>query len=410
MCRLVLQYFVLITVLLSLGGCGAVNSMRMMQINSDVEPVFTGDKRIKLQSVFLGEKPYVYANVDGQDLLFLIDTGASFFILMDTPKVKSLGLKRGFDLALGGWGEQEDSVAFQTDIDRIDLGGVYFDHMKAALIPVSKSHYYLRSDEAFYDGVIGHDMLKHFTWEFDANDNAIYLSQDTYQAEENAQHLPFETFLSKISVKGALAFNNEYTADGEFVIDTGSRHYLKLSAVYPKSNEINIASSRVRAADFGLSGMVEHERVILPSLTLGQMRINNLKTNLIPSDDEDDWWVLGNAFLNQFKTVIDYKNEALYLVPQQPFVTDHNLFGLELRKITSGEFVVRYVFPNLPAGDLDIKVGDLVTHIGQQSAQDITLSQYTDIASKAGSYQICIQRDTQCFTLEAKEIDGYSNL
>ncbi|WP_281558067.1 aspartyl protease family protein [Thalassomonas sp. RHCl1] len=395
---------------LSLGGCEVINSIRMMQINSDAEPVLSSKERIRLKSKFMGEKPYIYATVDGEELLFLLDTGASFFILMDTPKVRKLALKRGFDLSLGGWGEQEDSQAFQTDIGRIDLGGVYFDDIKAAVIPVSKSPYYLRADEAIDDGVIGHDIMKHFTWEIDAANNEIYISQAKYQPEANARYFELDEFFNKISIKGDLAFNNEHVADGEFIIDTGSRHYVKLSSAYPKNHNIKIASSRVRAADFGVSGKVEHDRVILPSLALGDIKLDKVKVNLIPGGDEDDWWVLGNALMNQFKTVIDYKHEAFYLIPQQEFVTDHNLFGLELRKIRSGEFVVRYVFPQLAASKLDFKVGDLVTRINSQNSADISLSEYNDIASEAGEHQICIERQNQCFTLEAKHIEGYSNL
>lgn len=390
-------------------GCDTLNSLRMMQINSDVEPQWTAQQRIRLKSVFEGEKPYIYAKVDGEELLFLLDTGARFLILMDTPKVNRLGLARGFDLALYGWGEEQGSQAFQADIGQISLGGVHFKDMKAAVIPVSKSRYYLREDEAIYDGVIGHDMMKHFTWEFDAANNAIYLSRSGYQPERNAQRLEMETFFSKISVKGELAFNATHSVDGEFVIDTGSRHYVKLSSAYTDGNDVDIASARVRAADFGLSGKVEHDRVVLPSLALGDIEMNNVKANLIPSDDEDDWWILGNALLNQFKTVIDYPNDALYLVPQQPFVTDFNLFGLELRKIRSGDFVVRYVFPDLPASRLDVQVGDLVTHLDGRPAQEISLSEYNDIASQVGVHHICVERQQLCFRFTTGHIPGYSD-
>ncbi len=392
----------------SVSGCSVANSLRMMQINSDVEPVFTGNTRIKLDALYEGEKPYVYATVNGERLLFLLDTGARFLILMDTPKVKSMELNRGFDLALNGWGEEKQSQAYQTDIARIDLGGVYFDDMKAALIPVSQSHYYLRDDEAIYDGVIGHDMMRHFTWEFDANANTIYLSADAYQPEENAQKLAMSSFLNKISVQGKLTFNDRVTVDESFIIDTGSRHYVKLSAAYPESNDITIDSTRVRAADFGLSGKVEHDRVTLPNLSLGEIEIEYVKVNLIPSDDEDDWWVLGNALMNQFKTVIDYQNDAFYLVPQKPFVTDYNLLGLELRKIRSGDFVVRYVFPSLPASQTDIMVGDIVTHVNGRPSSLLSLSEYNDIASIAGPHELCIERAQQCFAVKATELPGYS--
>ena len=401
---------IFLTTSMALSGCGIVNSVRMKQINSDVQPVWAGDSRIKLKSVFLGEKPYIYANVDGEELLFLLDTGARFLILMDTPKIQSLDLNRGFDLALSGWGEGKKSQAFQTDLQRIDLGQVYFDDMKAAVIPVSQTEYYFRDDEAIYDGVIGHDMMKHFTWEFDATNNEIFISRARYQPEVNAQYFELENFFNKISIKGKLEFNQQHIDNYEFIIDTGSRHYVKLSAAYPDNNEIKINSTRIQAADFGLSGKVEHDRVILPSLRLGDIKIENVKVNLIPSNDEDDWWILGNALMNQFKTVIDYQNNAFYLVPQNPFVTDHNLFGLELRKVRSGEFVVRYLFPELPASQLDIRVGDLVTHIDSQEASRISLSEYNDIASRVGVHQVCIQRQSQCFQVNAKPIQGYSDL
>ena len=393
---------------LALSGCDTLNSIRMMQINSDVEPNWTGPDTLVLDAVYLGEKPYVYADVDGQRLLFLLDTGARFLILMDSPKVKQLSLNRGFDLALGGWGEEEDTKAFQTDIASIDLGGVSFKGMKAAVIPVSKSRYYKREDEAVYDGVIGHDMMKHFTWEFDASNNAIYLSKSAYIPEENAQRLEMDNFFNKIRVKGELAFNQTDTVEGDFIIDTGSRHYVKLSAAYPEGNDIAIDSTRVRAADFGLSGKVEHDRVVVPWLKLGDIKLDRVKVNLIPSDDEDDWWILGNALLNQFKTVIDYQSEAFYLVPQKDYVTDFNLLGLELRKLRSGDFVVRHVFPALPASELDVKVGDVVTAIDGMNADTLSLSAYNDLASIVGPHHFCIERQDLCFDIDTKDIPGYS--
>lgn len=391
-----------------LSGCNVLNSLRMMQINDDVEPVFTAEKRLLLEAVYAGEKPYVYATVNGEKLLFLVDTGARFLILMDTPNVRQLNLPRGFDLALNGWGEEKSSQAYQTDIKRIDLGGVFFDDMKAAMIPISKTHYYLREDEAIYDGVIGHDMMRHFTWEFDANANTIYVSKQPYLPSENATRLEMQSSLSKISVNGELTFNQSVTVNEPFIIDTGSRHYVKLSTAYIDSNNIEIPSVRVRAADFGLSGKVEHDRVTLPRLSLGSINIENVKVNLIPSDDEDDWWVLGNALMNQFKTVIDYNNDAFYLEPRKPFVTDYNLLGLELRKLRDGNFVVRYVFPDLPASKENMRVGDIVTHIEGKPARSVSLSEYNDISSVVGQHQICIARDALCYELKSEGIIGYS--
>lgn len=395
---------------IGLTGCDILNSVRMGQINSDVKPAWNGAERIKLKSKFMGEKPYIYVMVDGEELLLLLDTGARFPILFDTPKVKSMNWSKGFDLALGGWGEQEDSYAYQSEAATMDLGGATFADMKVAILPISKSYYYLHPDESINDGVIGHDIMKHFTWEFDASKNEIYISRQKYQPEVNAQRLELDEFFNKIYVTGDLAFNGKHVTTQDFIVDTGSRHYVKISSAYTDNNKIELASSKVRAADFGLNGMVEHDRVVLPSLTFGDIKMEKVKVNLIPQDDEDDYWIIGNAMMNQFKTIIDYNNKAFYLVPQKEYVTDYNLFGLELRKMRGGEFIVRYVFPNLPASHLDIEVGDLVTSINGKNAADISLSEYNDIASVVGEYEVCIQRHQQCVVLKTEHIANYSDL
>jgi predicted aspartyl protease len=94
-----------------------------------------------------------------------------------------------------------------------------------------------------------------------------------------------------------------------------ARHYFKLSSEYPKANEVKLPNSQVTAADFGLSGNAEHQRVTLPQIDLGDIEISNIKTNIIKTDDEEDYWVIGNATLNQFITTIDYQTSTIYLKP-----------------------------------------------------------------------------------------------
>ena len=138
-------------------------------------------------------------------------------MLFDTPKVKALKLNKGFDLALSGWGEEKDTQAYQTDIATFDLGGVVFNRLKAGYIPIASSPYFLREDEAYIDGVIGHDMLKHFVWEFDKSNERIAISQNSYQADKEAIELTLESFFSKITVTGNLMFNASDSAEGDLL-------------------------------------------------------------------------------------------------------------------------------------------------------------------------------------------------
>lgn len=410
MLRKLLYGTLLIPLLTSITGCDTLNSLRMLQINSNVEPVINSPQPVSLKARFIGEKPYIYATVNNEELLFLIDTGASFLILFDTPKVKELNLPEGFTLSLSGWGEEEGTKAYQTDVDSLDMAGVQFNGMKAAYIPISTSPYFLREDEAFVDGVIGHDMMKHFVWQFDKSKKQIIVSQSPYQAGKNTESFNLDTFLSKISIEGELSFNDTDSAAGEFIIDTGSRHYLKISSQFTQNRNITIDSAKIIAADFGLSGKVEHERVTLPELKLGSLKIPNIKTNLIPSkdDDEDDFWVIGNALLNQYKTVIDYPSDKMYLEPQQQISVSYNLLGLELRKIRSGEFVIRYVSPSFPVSDYDLKAGDLVTKLDGIPTTELSMSEVLAISASPGIKQVCVEREAKCFNIPIQHIEGYS--
>lgn len=411
MLRKLLYGTLLISLLTSITGCDTLNSLRMMQINSNVKPVINSAQPIALKASFLGEKPYINATVNGEDLLFLVDTGASFLILFDTPKVKAMKLPEGFALSLSGWGEEENTKAYQTDVESFNMAGVQFNGLKAAYIPISTSPYFLREDEALIDGVIGHDMLKHFVWQFDKSKNSITVSTQPYQANQHTELFEIDTFLSKISIEGTLVFNEENKATGDFIIDTGSRHYLKISSQFTENRNITIDSAKITAADFGLNGKVEHERVSLPALKLGKLNIPNIKTNLIPSkdEDEDDFWVIGNALLNQYKTVIDYPNDKMFLEPQDQLKVRYNLLGLELRKIRSGEFVIRYIFPEFPANKHDLKVGDLITNLDHISAKKLSMSDALNISATPGIKQVCIARGNACFNILAQHIAGYSN-
>jgi hypothetical protein len=196
-----------ITVLLSacflLNGCSVVNSIRMMAANNDLEPIWAkGASEQSLEAVYIGEKTYIYltANND-KKLLFLIDTGASFTMLFDTKKGAPLASEKGFDMQIAGWGDGEDTYAYQSSLKSLQIGKVSFKNVKVAYIPISTSQYYMRPDEAIFDGVLGHDILRHFSWTFGKANNTISLSATPYLVKGGDTNLPMDvTFVNKISI------------------------------------------------------------------------------------------------------------------------------------------------------------------------------------------------------------------
>jgi len=400
--------------IICLTGCGLVNTLRIRNANDDIHPMWEGKQFTVLKTHYIGVKPYVEVAINGIDgFKFLIDTGASFSILMDTAKVKQLELKEGYQLQLHGWGDEEYSPAYQTEAKKLSLAGVDFNDVTFAYLPLSSSNYYLHHDELIFDGVLGHDVLHHFSWKFDKKNNQISISKKPYQLAGDEISLAFDVSLSKLVINSQIDFGQNQIVPQELIIDTGSRHYLKVNAAFINNESIKLPEPQITAADFGLSGQTIHQRVTLPNLILGDLSLTDVKTNVIGNldDDEDEYWIIGSALLNQFVTVIDYHSSMLHIIPYSgvSYRSHYNLLGLELRKLNSGDFIVRYTFPQMVASNFDFKKGDIINQIDGIPSKDISLEQWLSISDSAGNHEICRTRKTQkCFKMESKHILGYS--
>ena len=408
-----MRLVVLISFVLFISGCSIVNSIKLRNSNDHLQPEWPeGIQQTNLGTHYLGEKPYIDVTLNGVNgFKFLVDTGASVTIVMDTPKIKALKLKPGYKLAMAGWGEEEKSPAFQTKVKSLALSDVRFKDVNLAYIPTTTTKYFLDPAEAVYDGVIGHDVMHHFSWVFDKNSNRINISRQPFIAPPEATTIEFDTFFSKIDIEGEIDFGNGKTIDHDIIIDTGSRHYLKVSSGLIDNEDIVLPGKTITAADFGLSGRDVHQRVTLPQLTISGLKIPSVKTNLIGGDFEDDFSVVGSALLNQFISVIDYHSDKMHLIPyaEQPFKTKYNLLGLELRKLTSGDFIVRFVFPDMASANHDFKEGDFITSINGKKSKDISLAEWLETSAAEGEYHFCRKRiEEQCFNVQSKEILGYS--
>jgi predicted aspartyl protease len=398
---------------------GIVNMIRIRNANDDIVPLWQKSQtEVDLETLYIGVKPYVEVSINGIDgFKFLIDTGASFTILEDSEKVKMLNLQKGYSLPIHGWGDEEASTGYQTMVKTISLNGVDFKDVTLAYIPLSDTKYYLDKEELIYDGVLGHDILHHFSWTFDKQQNRISIAKGAYKSVDKNMGketiIPFDTFFSKLHIESEIDFGQGQITQQELMIDTGSRHYIKADAAYIYNESIKLPTVQITAADFGLSGQTVHQRVTVPKLRLSELEFTNVKTNIIgPIDgDGDDFWIVGSALLSQFITVIDYHSSKLHIIPYEDttYKSSYNLLGLELRKLKDGHFIVRYVFPQMASQKFDIKKGDLISQIDGMVTSDVSLEQWLSISDQAGSHSICrVRKQEKCFTIESMQIDGYS--
>lgn len=397
-----------------LSGCSVANLLRMKNANNDIQPELpmsdSNHFEQSVQAFYIGEKPYIKVKLNAkEELLFLIDTGASFTMLFDTEKVSKLQLERGYSLEIAGWGDGKNSPAYQTQLHSVAFAGVTFKEVKVAYIPISTTQYYLSPDEVIFDGVLGHDLLRHFNWMFDKQAGAISIANGPFSPKSNDVNIPIDTFFSKLMIPVTMHVDGR-DFEQEVSIDTGSRHYFKFNTAYVKNHDIQLPAIAIQASDFGLSGEARHTRVRLPGLSLGNLRLENVKANVIEAEDEDDYWVVGSALLNQFITIIDYQNEVMTFRPYEKnsFASRYNLAGLDLRKLNNGMLLVRQVFPQLVAEQHSFKVGSVVTSINNVDAREISEQDWLEMVSKPNTFEFCFKRQ-QCRRIKTKHIEGYSN-
>lgn len=400
-------------VLCMLSGCSVVNVLRMKSANDDIQPVLPGAHsdhfQQSMQAFYIGEKPYIKVNVNGQEeLLFLIDTGASFTMLFDTKQAANLRFEKGFSLEVKGWGDDDNSPAYQTQLNSLSFGNVSFNNVNVAYIPISTSQYYLTPDEAIFDGVLGHDLLRHFIWMYDKQANEIRVSNQAFDTSTSDVVLPMDTFFSKINIPVQVHIDGRDFAQ-DVIVDTGSRHYLKFNTAFIENNEITLPETVIQASDFGFSGEAKHTRIRLPELSLGKIKLPGIKANVIKADDEDDFWVIGSALMNQFVTIIDYPNQRMTFRPYDGvlFTTHYNLAGLDLRKLGNGLLIVRHVYPGLVADKKGFEMGAIVTSINQKEAQSITEEDWLEMSASPGTFEFCFKL-RECSSITTQHIKGYS--
>jgi hypothetical protein len=140
-------------VLVQLAGCGVANNLRLRQANDNLTMQWTAPAA-QLQAEFSGYRPFILVRVNAQtELRLLVDSGAAFSVLWDTAAVRQLQLKRGSPLAVGGFGTAADSAAYQSVLSSLEVGPAWFSGVQVALVPRAGTGYFLRPEEAVFDGV-----------------------------------------------------------------------------------------------------------------------------------------------------------------------------------------------------------------------------------------------------------------
>ncbi len=366
--------------LLQLTACQLYEYGALQLNNQMVDPEWqTPDQQSTVPLSLLQNLPMVALEINGKAMRFVVDTGASSSVLLETAATLDLDLNKVGELSISGAGEGFDSVAHVVDGVTIQVGTVQLEGLRFVYIPFNQIALFDHPDEVFFDGILGIDILKKFAVKFDYDEMSFHLA---------ASNLPFATddwYESELDFVGATPFIQlqvQYTKNAspvlmDLLVDTGSSQYLALT-VNPEK-DITLPLSYVPGTGVGVTGEITSRITTLENLEIGNRQMRSLPVSLTvsggPEDSKDG--VLGNQTLSRFNQVYDFENKRVWLQANrkmhQAAVVDRT--GMGLISHPAGALVKR-ILSGSAAANSELIVGDIIKSI---NGIDVTRTNYDQL-------------------------------
>ncbi|WP_428660172.1 hypothetical protein [Runella sp.] len=177
-------------------------------------------------------------------------------------------------------------------------------------------------------GLTSHDMDGRFGWnlfegkqvEIDYDNNRLIIHSKLPKILKGYVKSKLEFIHSFVCVKGAFEIENKKYV-GHFLLDTGSDQAIILDSVWASKQNfptnLKLIKSSVLRDPRGVT--YETRTVLSPLLKINDFEVINVPTLLLGSKNPVGFEVnyLGNDLLKRFNTILDFKNDYIYLKPNK---------------------------------------------------------------------------------------------
>ncbi len=310
---------------------------------------------------------------DSEPLHFIFDTGAASTIISQ-QKAKKLKLDSdGFVTVRSNKGPTiayyslDNTFTFENNVNlnHVRVSQLKLDHLDRIL-------------ERSVDGVIGHDLLKHFVVlvNYDRFQLELY-DQNSFVPLANYHQRTFDLIAGRPYIQAALVLDNGEIYKGKFQLDNGSGSAVTLYS--PFVDQYNI-QNKIGKTDLiytiGFTGIIDRNYAgRLPAFDVGAFQINNIPIRLNQSyyfkkAFKDGIGHIGNGLLKRFNIAFDYKNKVSYWKPNDSFVQEFREIysGLVVKSDNQTEKVyIKHVFDNSPAALAGLAENDEIVMINNVS-------------------------------------------
>lgn len=321
--------------------------------------------------------PIIKVNIGGVAYNFLLDTGAPTVIspeLAATLKSKKIKKSHVGD-SQGNSGKQEF-----VEIDEIKIGKLHFNDIGAVVVDLKHS---FEVKCLKIDGLIGSNQMSNAIWEIDYKKKTIKITDDFLGFKEptNASKLSFiemeaqKTPLVRVQIDSVKSKLVTFDTGANGAIDLSFAHFENTIKDYKQIKSYGNSSSGI----YGTGKKDTITTVKVPFMKLGTLKLSD---QLLTFQDASSS-VIGNGFLKNYKTTINWKTKSIYLLQQDTIQkTKFENLGLSIRYINNKP-VVAIIIKDSDAEKSGIQLGDEIVEIDGTSLSELTEEQACEYTYKS---------------------------
>ncbi len=278
--------------------------------------------------------------VNGIELNFVLDTGASKTVIFTLNERDSLVLNNTQNVELRGIGTGEPIQAILSEKNNTKIGNII--GVNQTIYMVYDEHFDFSSKVGMtIHGIIGYEFLKNFVTTIDYTNKLILVEISSHfktPKSKKYSRLDLTFHQNKPYLDGKIKLPGSSEFDVKMLIDTGNSDALWIFEDHKK----NVLCPTPFFVDYlgeGLSGSIEGKRTKIQSFQFGEYKFENPTIAFLDSTAtayarvfEERNGSIGNQIMNRFKIILDYPNKTIFLKKNKSFSKEfrYNRTGIEL--------------------------------------------------------------------------------
>ena len=332
---------------------------------------------------FTSNKIYLPVKVNNKGpYSFILDTGAIWNVI-DVECAKALKISTGGESQVTGAGEGSLPGSVGKNVD-LNVDGAATGKQDVEVLPINSAISF--SEGRKVDGLLGAPFFERFVVEIDYINRRVQFHEPAkFQYADPAEPIPLEIERGNVFISANLVLPNGKRVAGKFLVDTGWRVALSLTAPVVREHKLVVMTNTIVATTgVGIGGPVTHPIGRISALEIGRHVIKNPVTDFSNATggilaQGDFTGIIGAEVLRRFNVVIDYPQKRLLLQPNANFDQPYDFDMAGLYVAAEGKdfktFKVYKIIPNSPAGVAGIHEGDQIWAINNQPVAKFTLEQ-----------------------------------